>query len=156
MVVALAVLSLAACGSHADEAVQPNHGVRPGFIAINEAMAKLFASCGLAPPVLVNIGMRENDGTGDLVTIALERIAGNMRIIEAAKCVKKDSSATPATVPHSYIATPNDAGISITGNAQCCDLSSGPCEQPKSCVYTVPHGKSGHGIKTNLLPPSHQ
>jgi hypothetical protein len=57
-------------------------GIRDGFILINKITSQISEKSEI-PLHIVNVGESLNDGTGDLLTVALAKIASNLSILLA-------------------------------------------------------------------------
>lgn len=112
----------------------PNiRGMRDGFIEINNSTRLAFNSCGLSAPFEVNVGEKPDDGTGDVMATALNKVAANFRILRESSCVKKGIE-TPARQESNTIEYQGSGTISIP-----------PAQKVRDCLKK---GGEMHGDKS--------
>jgi hypothetical protein len=75
-------LILASCSEPAGSPFKHLQGIRPGFIELNQTMMAVCEQAQIEC-AMVNVGKVENDGTGDLISVAVAKIAGNFLALKS-------------------------------------------------------------------------
>ena len=76
------LISVASCSEPADWPFTHLRGICPGFVELNQTM-RVVCEQAQIECAMVNVGKAENDGSGDLISVGLAKIAGNFLALKS-------------------------------------------------------------------------